>query len=231
MAPNLGVSVEADLLEVCKLAQVENFQQSLIFALNIRRLDHMNHVKDKELQAVGLSLSQIQSLRSASCEIRKLSLRRKKDSELVYVRNENLVNNGAADPNSAVVPKTQVLVFIFCYFLSSYLTRQVSSPLLMMKQFSFLFFVSDDAHVIGKKKRRKRSSEEKSRETSFLHFGALGGGVGLVTLYGSTNTKKLYISFHVGRKYTYVAVCLRWSIVKHSYLIRASSFSAHHSMP
>lgn len=56
-SPNLGVSVEADLLEVCKLAQVENFQQSLIFALNIRRLDHMNHVKDKELQVFATHFS------------------------------------------------------------------------------------------------------------------------------------------------------------------------------
>ncbi|VDL63762.1 unnamed protein product [Nippostrongylus brasiliensis] len=108
LLPGVGASVESDLLEVLRSAHVEEFQQKLIFALNIRRLDHINHVRDKELQNIGLSLSQIRSLRDATTDAKQRALWRNSEPELVYIRNENTVDNGAVDPNGAIIPKTQI---------------------------------------------------------------------------------------------------------------------------
>ncbi|WKY15874.1 hypothetical protein Q1695_000953 [Nippostrongylus brasiliensis] len=108
LLPGVGASVESDLLEVLRSAHVEEFQQKLIFALNIRRLDHINHVRDKELQNIGLSLSQIRSLRDATTDAKQRALWRNSEPELVYIRNENTVDSGAVDPNGAIIPKTQI---------------------------------------------------------------------------------------------------------------------------
>ncbi|KAK5973956.1 hypothetical protein GCK32_008056 [Trichostrongylus colubriformis] len=106
--PALGASIEADLLEVWRLAQVEKFQQSFIFTLHIRRLDHIAHVKDKEFQAVGLSPAQIRSLRNAASEIQKKVARRNTDPESIYIRSDNAVDQCDLEPNKAVIPKSQI---------------------------------------------------------------------------------------------------------------------------
>ncbi|KAK6033673.1 protein tyrosine kinase [Ostertagia ostertagi] len=107
-SPALGASIEKDLLEVWKTAQVERFQQSLVFTLHIRRLDHISHVKDKEFQAIGLSPSQIRSLRSAASEAKKQITRRNADPELIYIRGDNLVDHSTVDPNKAVISRSQI---------------------------------------------------------------------------------------------------------------------------
>ncbi|KHJ91984.1 hypothetical protein OESDEN_08137 [Oesophagostomum dentatum] len=104
----VGASVEKDLLDVFILAKIDDFQQKLIFVLNIRRLDHLSHVQEKELQTIGLSQSQIREMRKAASEIRERVNRRSTQSEMVYIENRNLMESTSADLNRAIIPKEQL---------------------------------------------------------------------------------------------------------------------------
>ncbi|EPB66612.1 hypothetical protein ANCCEY_14298 [Ancylostoma ceylanicum] len=106
--PITGASVEKNLVDVCNLAKIEAFLHDLVFSLQIRRLDHISHVQDKELQAIGLSQSQIRDLRKAASEFQDRTNGTNTRSELVYVKNENLIQSNSADLNKVIIPKEQI---------------------------------------------------------------------------------------------------------------------------
>ncbi|KAK6763019.1 hypothetical protein RB195_023644 [Necator americanus] len=105
---DLGACVEKDLVDVWNYAKVESFQQDLVFGLRIRRLMHISHVQDKELQAVGLSQSQIRDIRKAAFEVQEKANKRSTKSELVYVENGNCKGSSSAELNKTFIPKEQI---------------------------------------------------------------------------------------------------------------------------
>ncbi|VDM74840.1 unnamed protein product [Strongylus vulgaris] len=108
--PGAGASIEKDLLDVWKLANVEDFQQKLVFSLNIRRLDHISHVQDKEFQAIGLSQLQIQELRRCTAQVQQLVNNRNVKSEIVFIPNENLANSSSSEIKKAIIAKEQIKI-------------------------------------------------------------------------------------------------------------------------
>ncbi|KAE9413421.1 hypothetical protein Angca_007077, partial [Angiostrongylus cantonensis] len=107
-SPITGGMVESTLLEAFRVAEVEEFQQAMIFSLQIRRLDHICHVRDREFLDVGLSYNQVRHLRNVLAGIQKRDSRRNVPPPLVYVKNENVIDHNIVDPKKVLIPVTQI---------------------------------------------------------------------------------------------------------------------------
>ncbi|CAJ0609832.1 unnamed protein product [Cylicocyclus nassatus] len=108
--PGTGASIQKDLLDVWRIANVEDFQQKLVFSLNIRRLEHISHVQDKEFQSIGLTPTQIQDLRRVAANVQEVANRRNTSGEVVYIPNNNLADNSSSELNKAIIAKEQIKI-------------------------------------------------------------------------------------------------------------------------
>ncbi|VDM62580.1 unnamed protein product [Angiostrongylus costaricensis] len=73
-SPITGGMVESTLLEAFRTAEVEEFQQAMIFSLQIRRLDHICHVRDREFQVTTTAIALLSTIGQGTFSVVKRGL-------------------------------------------------------------------------------------------------------------------------------------------------------------
>ncbi|CAP34331.3 Protein CBG16016 [Caenorhabditis briggsae] len=110
MASTGGVLVDDIVLEVLRKSQLEAYQDKFVFVFNVRRFDHFSHVRDKDMQDIGMQQPQIRQLRE---QILKMSreMWNRSDPKQVYVAGDQSTQNQSAIDEKAFIPNEQIKLF------------------------------------------------------------------------------------------------------------------------
>ncbi|PIC16000.1 hypothetical protein B9Z55_022760 [Caenorhabditis nigoni] len=110
MASTGGVLVDDIVLEVLRKSQLEAYTDKFVFVFNVRRFDHFSHVRDKDMQDIGMQQPQIRQLRE---QILKMSreMWNRSDPKQVYVAGDQSTQNQSAIDEKAFIPLDQIKLF------------------------------------------------------------------------------------------------------------------------
>uniref|UniRef100_A0A1I7U072 non-specific protein-tyrosine kinase n=1 Tax=Caenorhabditis tropicalis TaxID=1561998 RepID=A0A1I7U072_9PELO len=109
MASTSGALVDDNVLEVLRKAKLDIFINTFVFQFNVRRFDHFSHVRDKEMQDVGMDQQQIRQLRE---QILKMSreMWNRSDPKQVYIAADQSAAQNSID-EKALIPNEQIRLY------------------------------------------------------------------------------------------------------------------------
>ncbi|CAL2047945.1 unnamed protein product [Caenorhabditis brenneri] len=107
MASTSGVLVDDNVLEVLRTAQLDDFVNKFVFLFNVRRFDHFSHVRDKDMQDIGMQQQQIRQFRE---QILKMSreMWNRSDPKQVYVAADQSTPVQSSIDEKALIPYEQI---------------------------------------------------------------------------------------------------------------------------
>ncbi|CAI2357529.1 unnamed protein product [Caenorhabditis sp. 36 PRJEB53466] len=110
MASTPGVLVDDNVLEVLRKAQLDAFVNKFVFQFNVRRFDHFSHVRDKDMQEIGMQQQQIRQLRE---QILKMSreMWNRSDPKQVYVQSDQSTPIQSTIDERALIPNEQIKLY------------------------------------------------------------------------------------------------------------------------
>ncbi|CAL2049158.1 unnamed protein product [Caenorhabditis brenneri] len=110
MASTSGVLVDDNVLEVLHKAKLDDFVNKFVFLFNVRRFDHFSHVRDKDMQDIGMQQPQIRQLRE---QILKMSreMWNRSDPKQVYVAADQSTPVQSSIDEKALIPYEQIKLY------------------------------------------------------------------------------------------------------------------------
>ncbi|CAL2041525.1 unnamed protein product [Caenorhabditis brenneri] len=110
MASTSGVLVDDNVLEVLRKAQLDDFVNKFVFLFNVRRFDHFSHVRDKDMQDIGMQQQQIRQFRE---QILKMSreMWNRSDPKQVYVAADQSTPVQSSIDEKALIPYEQIKLY------------------------------------------------------------------------------------------------------------------------
>uniref|UniRef100_A0A8R1DWA7 non-specific protein-tyrosine kinase n=2 Tax=Caenorhabditis japonica TaxID=281687 RepID=A0A8R1DWA7_CAEJA len=110
MTSTPGVLVDDHVLEVLRKAHLDAFMNKFIFQFNVRHFEHFSHVRDKDMQDIGMQQQQIRQLRD---QILKMSreLWNRSDPKQVYVQADQSTPVQNTIDEKALIPNDQIRLY------------------------------------------------------------------------------------------------------------------------
>ncbi|CAJ0571127.1 unnamed protein product, partial [Mesorhabditis spiculigera] len=105
-----GLRLDKALLEVLDAADLQGFRRQLCHELQLTKLEHFEHAKERDLQNVGLSLPAIRRLREAIQE-KKRELRRHPERAALTVQvpiDDSRLPPELSQPGTSTIQKEQI---------------------------------------------------------------------------------------------------------------------------
>ncbi|KAF1746939.1 hypothetical protein GCK72_023397 [Caenorhabditis remanei] len=110
MASTSGVLVDDNVLELLRKAQLDDYTNKFVFIFNVRRFDHFSHVRDKDMQSIGMQQQQIRQFHE---QVLKMSreMWNRSDPKQVYVASDQSTPNQSSIDEKALIPNEQIKLF------------------------------------------------------------------------------------------------------------------------